>query len=81
MSDNRNIILQVEKLTKTFPGVRALNQVSFHLHQGEVHSLCGENGAGKSTLIKCLSGIWTHGSYDGTIKVDIKYFKEKPYTC
>ena len=72
MSDNRNIILQVEKLTKTFPGVRALNQVSFHLHQGEVHSLCGENGAGKSTLIKCLSGIWTHGSYDGTIKVDGK---------
>ncbi len=68
--ENSNIILQVEKLTKTFPGVRALNQVSFDLREGEVHSLCGENGAGKSTLIKCLSGIWTHGSYDGTIKVD-----------
>lgn len=72
MDESRNIILQVDKLTKTFPGVRALNQVSFDLRQGEVHSLCGENGAGKSTLIKCLSGIWAHGSYDGTIKVDGK---------
>ncbi|HCE42434.1 MAG TPA: D-xylose ABC transporter ATP-binding protein [Lentisphaeria bacterium] len=72
MSSSHKIILQVDRLTKTFPGVRALNQVSFDLREGEVHSLCGENGAGKSTLIKCLSGIWTHGSYDGTIKIDGK---------
>lgn len=70
MSGNSNIILQVDKLTKTFSGVRALNQVSFDLREGEVHSICGENGAGKSTLIKCLSGIWRHGSYDGTITVE-----------
>lgn len=77
MSSNQNIILQVDLLTKTFPGVRALNQVSFDLREGEVHSLCGENGAGKSTLIKCLSGIWAHGSYYGSIKV---YGKEAVFS-
>jgi D-xylose transport system ATP-binding protein len=70
MSLNPNVILQVETLTKAFPGVRALHRVSFDLREGEIHSLCGENGAGKSTLIKCLSGIWPHGSYQGTIRVD-----------
>jgi D-xylose transport system ATP-binding protein len=72
MSLNHNILLQVETLSKTFLGVHALNQVSFDLREGEVHALCGENGAGKSTLIKCLSGIWPHGSYEGTIKIDGK---------
>ena len=62
--------LEVRGLTKTFPGVTALDGVSFDLAAGEVHALCGENGAGKSTLIKVLSGIHPHGSYEGEILVD-----------
>ena len=62
--------LEVRGLTKTFPGVTALDAVSFDLGAGEVHALCGENGAGKSTLIKVLSGIHPHGSYEGEILVD-----------
>ena len=62
--------LEVRGLTKTFPGVTALDGVSFDLGAGEVHALCGENGAGKSTLIKVLSGIHPHGSYEGEILVD-----------
>ena len=63
-------ILEVNQLTKRFGSVLALNGVSFDLQAGEVHALCGENGAGKSTLIKCLSGIWPSGSYEGEIKVN-----------
>ena len=62
--------LEVRGLTKTFPGVTALDAVSFDLGAGEVHALCGENGAGKSTLIKVLSGIHPHGSYEGEILVE-----------
>ncbi|MDP6701442.1 MAG: sugar ABC transporter ATP-binding protein, partial [Candidatus Latescibacteria bacterium] len=62
--------LEVRGMTKTFPGVTALDGVSFDLAAGEVHALCGENGAGKSTLIKVLSGIHPHGSYEGEILVD-----------
>jgi len=51
-------ILQLRNITKTFPGVRALENISFDLREGEVHCLCGENGAGKSTLIKILSGAY-----------------------
>jgi len=65
-------ILEVVGLTKRFGSVTALNNVSFDLRAGEVHALCGENGAGKSTLIKCLSGIWPGGSYDGEIRVNGK---------
>jgi len=63
-------ILEVVGLTKRFGSVTALNKVSFDLRAGEVHALCGENGAGKSTLIKCLSGIWPGGSYEGEIRVN-----------
>lgn len=52
-------ILKIEHITKKYPGVTALNDVSFTINQGEVRALCGENGAGKSTLIKCIMGVET----------------------
>lgn len=63
-------ILEVCNLCKSFGGVQALRDVTLSLYPGEVQALCGENGAGKSTLIKCLSGVWPHGSYTGRILMD-----------
>jgi putative multiple sugar transport system ATP-binding protein len=54
-------------ITKTFPGVKALDNVSIHVEAGEIHGIVGENGAGKSTLMKVLSGVYPHGEYDGAI--------------
>jgi putative multiple sugar transport system ATP-binding protein len=60
-------ILEMRNITKTFPGVKALENVSFDVRKGEIHAIVGENGAGKSTLMKVLSGVYPHGSYEGTI--------------
>jgi D-xylose transport system ATP-binding protein len=70
MAQSPAACLEARQVTKTFPGVKALSEVSFDLKPGEIHALCGENGAGKSTLIKVLSGIHPHGSYSGEILVD-----------
>ncbi|MEJ1117877.1 MULTISPECIES: multiple monosaccharide ABC transporter ATP-binding protein [Phyllobacterium] len=60
-------ILEMRNITKTFPGVKALNNVNLNVRKGEIHALVGENGAGKSTLMKVLSGVYPHGSYEGEI--------------
>ncbi|MFP4302691.1 MAG: ATP-binding cassette domain-containing protein [Spirochaetaceae bacterium] len=63
-------ILEVQNVTKDFPGVRALDDVSFQVEAGEIHGICGENGAGKSTLMGVISGVHPIGSYEGTVVID-----------
>ncbi|WP_448097220.1 multiple monosaccharide ABC transporter ATP-binding protein [Luteibacter yeojuensis] len=60
-------ILEMRGITKTFPGVKALQDVSLGVKRGHVHAICGENGAGKSTLMKVLSGVYPAGTFDGQI--------------
>jgi putative multiple sugar transport system ATP-binding protein len=62
-----NNILEMRSITKTFPGVKALQNVSLTASRGTVHAIVGENGAGKSTLMKVLSGVYPYGTYDGDI--------------
>ena len=69
MSDH---ILEMRHITKEFPGVKALDDVSLEVRRGEIHALVGENGAGKSTLMNVLSGIYPFGSYEGEILYDGK---------
>src|SRR6478736_5206718 len=61
------VILEMRSITKLFPGVRALDEVSMTVRAGEIHAICGENGAGKSTLMKVLSGVYPYGTYSGDI--------------
>lgn len=65
-----DFILEMRGITKTFPGVKALQDVNLKVRRGEIHSICGENGAGKSTLMKVLSGVYPHGTYEGEIFFD-----------
>ena len=69
MQDN---ILEMRNITKEFPGVKALDDVSFQVRRGEIKAIVGENGAGKSTLMKVLSGVYPHGTYTGDIILDGK---------
>jgi putative multiple sugar transport system ATP-binding protein len=66
MSD-RAVLLEMKNITKTFPGVVALDNVNLRVKQREIHALVGENGAGKSTLMKVLSGVYPYGAYEGDI--------------
>ncbi len=63
-------LLEMRDISKTFPGVRALDRVSFDLRRGEIHALVGENGAGKSTLMKVLAAVYPTGTHGGEIAVD-----------
>ena len=63
-------LLHMQAITKDFPGVRALDKVSFDVRRGEIHALCGENGAGKSTLIKILGSVYPSGTYEGQLRLD-----------
>ena len=62
-----NVLLEMKNITKTFPGVKALDNVNLKVEEGEIHALVGENGAGKSTLMNVLSGIYPFGTYEGDI--------------
>jgi D-xylose transport system ATP-binding protein len=64
---DNDVILEFKNVTKKFPGITALNDVSFSIRRGEIHGICGENGAGKSTLMKILAGVYPWGSYEGQV--------------
>jgi len=67
-----DVLLEIRGITKEFPGVKALKDVSFSVRPGEIHALVGENGAGKSTLMKVVSGVYPYGTYEGEF-----YFNEE----
>ena len=75
--DNNPFILQMKGITKEFPGVRALDEVTLEVRRGTIHAICGENGAGKSTLMKVLSGVYPYGEYSGAILYQGKEMKFK----
>ncbi|WP_427016617.1 multiple monosaccharide ABC transporter ATP-binding protein [Pseudarthrobacter sp. P1] len=67
MTSSHPVILEMRSITKEFPGVKALADVSLAVRAEEIHAICGENGAGKSTLMKVLSGVYPYGTYTGDI--------------
>src|ERR1044072_7737649 len=70
--DQSLIMLTMQNITKSFPGVRALDGVNFDLRPAEIHALVGENGAGKSTLMKILGGVYPHSEHGGDVFIDGK---------
>lgn len=68
--EREGYILEMDNIEKEFPGVKAINGVTFKVKRGEIHCLVGENGAGKSTLMKVLSGVYPHGTFQGKIKLN-----------
>ncbi|MCW1248956.1 sugar ABC transporter ATP-binding protein [Acaricomes phytoseiuli] len=66
-SSQAPVVLEMRSITKEFPGVKALSEVTLTVRAAEIHAICGENGAGKSTLMKVLSGVYPYGSYRGEI--------------
>ncbi len=73
--ENNEYILEMEHVTKDFPGVRALDDISFKVRRGTIHGICGENGAGKSTLMKILAGVHPADSYEGNVKLNSEVVK------
>jgi len=71
MSDQA-VLLEMKNIVKTFPGVKALDNVNLLVNHREIHALVGENGAGKSTLVKVLSGVYPYGTYAGDIIFESK---------
>ena len=67
---DEDYILEMRNITKEFPGVKALSDVTLKVRRGEIHAICGENGAGKSTLMNVLSGLYQYGTYSGDIVFD-----------
>jgi D-xylose transport system ATP-binding protein len=72
---DNDVILEFKNVTKKFPGITALDDVSFSIRRGEIHGICGENGAGKSTLMKILAGVYPWGTYEGQILYDGRELK------
>jgi len=72
---DNDVILEFKDVTKKFPGVTALDNVSFSIRRGEIHGICGENGAGKSTLMKILAGVYPWGTYEGQVLYDGRELK------
>ena len=68
-------LLEMKGITKRFPGVVALNDVTFYVEKGSIHGLVGENGAGKSTLMKILSGSYPYGAYEGELSLSGQLLK------
>ncbi len=70
----QNTLIEIRNISKSFPGVKALDDVSLDICSGEVHVIIGENGAGKSTLIKIISGVYQNDSGELRLKGKLVHF-------